>query len=307
MSRKIDDSLQYLSGFGNELHSEDARCPDSLPTNQSSPQKCPYNLYAEQLSGTAFTVPRTHNRRSWLYRIRPSVMHLPFAPYEHESFSRSGEPHYADPDPNQLRWHPFNIEKFGGERDFVDGLRHVAGAGNATVRHGANIYVYCCTKSMTGARRVMCDSDGDLLIVPQQGALRVRTEFGRLLVQPNEICVIMQGMRFAVDIEADGSARGYVLEVYDGHFELPNLGPIGKSEKIKIIKIICRQSSFLGAGKCAKLIGKIFFLFLFYRRKWFGKSSRFPASHRILRRRQRAVKYKLLPNHQQISKHAICC
>ena len=69
-------------------------------------------------------------------------------------------------------------------------------------------------------------SDGDLLIVPQKGSLKITTEFGKMIVNPNEICVIQRGMRFSVEIKE--TSRGYVCEVYNGHFELPNLGPIGK-------------------------------------------------------------------------------
>jgi homogentisate 1,2-dioxygenase len=85
------------------------------------------------------------------------------------------------------------------------------------------VHVYTCNASMEN--RAIYNSDGDFLIVPQQGPLDVITEFGRIYVEPNEICVIQQGMRFAVSV--DGPSRGYILEVYDGHFQLPDLGPIG--------------------------------------------------------------------------------
>jgi homogentisate 1,2-dioxygenase len=62
--------------------------------------------------------------------------------------------------------------------------------------------------------------------VPQQGTLHLTTEFGLLKVDVGEIVVVQQGMRFAVEVS--GAARGYVLEVYDAHFVLPNLGPIGQ-------------------------------------------------------------------------------
>ncbi|XP_068222933.1 homogentisate 1,2-dioxygenase [Palaemon carinicauda] len=212
-----EDGLKYLSGFGSELATE--ALPGALPEGQNNPQVCPYGLYAEQLSGTAFTAPRESNKRAWLYRIRPCVVHTPFAPMKHPHFlSEFGKRH---PNPNQLRWNPFDIPT--EPTDFVSGFRTVCGAGDPLSRHGCAIHVYVCNTSMGDS--AMYNSDGDFLIVPQQGALNITTEFGRLLVEPNEICVIQQGMRFKVDV--NGPTRGYILEVYDNHFVLPNLGPIG--------------------------------------------------------------------------------
>lgn len=110
-----------------------------------------------------------------------------------------------------------------GKVDFVDGLSTICGAGDAKTRHGLVIYVFTCNASMN--HRAFYSSDGDFLIVPQEGALDITTEFGKMHVKPNEICVIQQGMRFSVDVT--GPTRGYILEVFDGHFKLPDLGPIG--------------------------------------------------------------------------------
>jgi len=68
-------------------------------------------------------------------------------------------------------------------------------------------------------------SDGDILIVPQLGKLTVMTEFGLLIAEPKHIIVIPRGVKFSVDIEED--SRGYYCEVYNGHFAIPDLGPIG--------------------------------------------------------------------------------
>lgn len=211
---------KYLSGFGSHFSSEDSRCPNALPEGQNSPQKCAYGLYAEQLSGSAFTAPRTENVRSWLYRVRPSVIHQPFERYDAAPFLRAkwDEQH---PNPNQMRWNPFDVPS--GKVDFVTGLHTVCGAGDTRSRHGLAVHVYLCNSSMEN--QAMYNSDGDFLIVPQQGALDITTEFGKMYVQPNEICVIPQGIRFSVAVE--GPTRGYILEVYDGHFKLPDLGPIG--------------------------------------------------------------------------------
>ncbi|XP_053561776.1 homogentisate 1,2-dioxygenase [Bombina bombina] len=216
------DKLKYLSGFDNEFASEDPRCPGALPEGQNSPQVCPYGLYAEQLSGSAFTCPRSSNKRSWLYRILPSVRHKPFVAYELENFTDKWDE--VEPDPNQMRWKPFEIPKTTEKKqDFVSGLRTLCGAGDTRSRNGIAIHIYTCNTSMTD--RCFYNSDGDLLIVPQQGNLLITTEFGKILVEPNEICVVQQGMRFSVEVF--GETRGYVLEVYGVHFELPDLGPIG--------------------------------------------------------------------------------
>lgn len=166
---------------------------------------------------------------SWLYRIKPAVCHGPFQPYTPGSGKATGSGGFLNT-PNQLRWSPFPVA-VSGAHDFIDGLCLVAHAGDPASRHGLGIFIYTATCGMD--RRAFYNSDGDWLLVPQQGSLLVSTEFGPLQVAPNEICVIPRGIRFAIEPELDGSgsspsfARGYILEVYDGHFELPDLGPIG--------------------------------------------------------------------------------
>lgn len=172
------------------------------------------------MNGAAFTAPRVENFRTWFYRIRPSAVHKPFQPYNGAKFL-SNNWDEVPPNPNQLRWNPFDIP--GEKIDFVDGLHTVCGAGDAKSRHGIAIHIYMCNSSMEN--RAFYNSDGDLLIVPQEGALDIVTEFGRIYVEPNEICVIQQGMRFAVNVT--GPTRGYICEVYNGHFKIPDLGPIG--------------------------------------------------------------------------------
>ncbi|EMP33643.1 Homogentisate 1,2-dioxygenase [Chelonia mydas] len=201
---------------------------------QNNPQVCPYGLYAEQLSGSAFTCPRSTNKRSWLYRILPSVCHKPFQPMDQGHLTHNWDE--AEADPNQLRWKPFEIPRASEKKlaveiprasekklDFVSGLHTLCGAGEPRSRNGIAIHIFTCNTSMIN--RCFYNSDGDFLIVPQQGKLLITTEFGKLLVEPNEICVIQQGMRFSVEVF--GETRGYVLEVYGAHFELPDLGPIG--------------------------------------------------------------------------------
>eukprot|EP00158_Paraphelidium_tribonemae_P006635 Partr_v1_DN27913_c0_g1_i2_m11930 putative Homogentisate 1,2-dioxygenase len=218
------DSLKYQPGFGNEFESE---ClPGALPRGQNTPQKCPYGLYAEQLSGSAFTCPRSSNLRTWFYRIRPGVCHADFKPSSDSSSLQFL--HVRDKSqcrPNQLRWSPFDMPP-AATTTFVQGLQAVCGAGDPAMRSGLAIHVYAASRNMD--RQAFHNSDGDLLIVPQRGRLAVKTEMGRLSVAPNEILVIPRGVRFSVDLP-DGEARGYVLEVFSGHFELPDLGPIGSN------------------------------------------------------------------------------
>lgn len=177
-------------------------------------------------------MPRHLNLKSWLYRIRPSAAaHSPFQPYHRKndalgSLVSSFTASECFITPNQLRWSPFELPSASvtSSVDFVDALQTVCGAGDPVMRSGIAIHVYTANCSMD--KKVIQNSDGDLLIVPQQGTLNIRTEFGYLSVAPNEIAVIQRGIRFSVEL-TDGKARGYILEVFSGHFELPDLGLIG--------------------------------------------------------------------------------
>ena len=214
------DAVRYQSGFGNEFATE--ALEGALPQGRNSPQRPPYGLYAEQLSGTAFTAPRGANRRSWLYRIRPAAMHEPFAARGNGGWvSRFGD--IATP-PNQLRWDPLPFPS--APVDFVDGMNTMAGNGDPTLMTGCGIHVYAANVPMID--RFFYDADGELLLVPQHGRLRLLTECGRLDVEPQEIAVIPRGVRFRVELP-DGMARGYVCENYGAPFRLPDLGPIGSN------------------------------------------------------------------------------
>jgi homogentisate 1,2-dioxygenase len=210
----ITTALTYMSGFGNEFATE--AVAGALPVGRNSPQRVAYGLYAEQLSGTAFTAPRSHNRRSWLYRVRPAAVHRPFVAID--SGRVVGRFDDVPTPPNQLRWNPMPMPTV--PTDFVDGL--VTFAGNA----GCAIHLYALNRSMEG--RFFYDADGELLIVPQQGALRIATELGTLDVEPQEIVVIPRGVRFRVELLAD-EARGYVCENYRALLRLPDLGVIGSN------------------------------------------------------------------------------
>lgn len=213
------EQLQYHSGFGNEFASE--AVTGALPVGQNSPQQSPLGLYAEQVSGTPFTAPRAVNRRSWVYRIRPSVVHKPYSPME-QKLLRSTPFEEVPTSPNQLRWDPVAIPE--DATDFVDGLITIAGNGDSNTHSGVAIHIYVANRSM--GDRFFYDADGELLIVPQLGRLVFHTEFGRIAVKPGEICVIQRGVKFRVEL-LDPKARGYICENYGAMFRLPDLGPIG--------------------------------------------------------------------------------
>lgn len=211
--------LQHQSGFGNHFATE--AVAGALPVGQNAPQKTPFGLYAEQLSGTAFTAPRHENRRSWLYRLRPSAGHGRYEPYAHPTLA-SG-PFEGPVTPNRLRWDPIEVPQ--ASTDFVDGLLTLAGNGDVATQTGMGIHLYLANASMKN--RVFQDADGELLIVPQQGVLTIVTELGVLTAGPGEIALIPRGVRFRVEV--DGPSRGYVCENYGAAFKLPDLGPIGSN------------------------------------------------------------------------------
>jgi homogentisate 1,2-dioxygenase len=211
--------LRYQSGFGNEFATEAEA--GALPVGQNSPQHVPLGLYAEQLSGSPFTAPRATNRRTWTYRIRPSVTHKPFAEYP-AGLLRSGPFDQAPTPPNQLRWDPFPIP--GAATDFVDGIMTIAGSGDPALQTGVAVHAYAANASMQA--RYFYNADGELLLVPQQGRAHLATELGALEVAPGEICVIPRGIKFRVSLP-DGPSRGYICESYGAPFRLPDLGPLG--------------------------------------------------------------------------------
>ena len=210
--------MSYLSGFGNTHATEAAE--GALPVGRNSPQRPPLGLYAEQLSATSFTTPREHNRRSWLYRIRPSAAHPVYTPLPPGRIL--GTPFDPAPSPNRLRWSPQPIP--ARPTDFVDGLVTFAGNGDIDQQAGIAVHLYAATSSMRD--RVFASADGELLIVPQRGALVICTELGRLEIAPGCIGVVPRGVRFRVELAGD-DARGYVCENYGEALRLPELGPLG--------------------------------------------------------------------------------
>lgn len=219
--RTVEGKLSYMTGFGNSFETE--ALPDALPVGRNSPQKCNYGLYAEQLSGSPFTAPRSTNERSWLYRIQPGVKHqtryrktdagmIRTAPNREESSLPIG----------QMRWMPMPIP--AEKLNFRTGLHTIITAGDAEGQTGMAAHIALVTTSMVD--EYFFNADGELMIIAQEGALRFRTEFGTIEIEPGEVCVIPRGVIFACEL-VDGPARAYVCENYGGALTLPERGPIG--------------------------------------------------------------------------------
>ena len=213
------NAMRYLTGFGG--HFETEAIEGALPRGRNSPQKPAFGLYAEQLSGSSFTAPRHENRRTWLYRMRPTADHRPFERYRGAPLLEAA-PSEAPLAPNRLRWDP--PSDLRGDEDFVDGMAAMLIARQSEDLEGVAVHVYRATRSMD--RRLFVNADGELLIIPQQGRIELQTELGRIEVAPGSIGLVPRGLKFRV-VLLDGEARGYVAENYGAPFRLPELGPIG--------------------------------------------------------------------------------
>jgi homogentisate 1,2-dioxygenase len=210
----------YMSGFGNGFETE--ALPGALPMGHNSPQKCPYGLYAEQISGSPFTAPRATNERSWLYRIRPTVTHWGQFEKVDAGLWRTAPCHEVDVSLAPMRWDPIAIPD--QKLSFLEGVRTITTAGDTGTQAGMGAHVYLVTRSMQD--EYFYNADGEMLFVPQQGELRLWTEFGIIDIEPAEIAVIPRSVKIRVELR-NGAARGYICENYGGAFSLPERGPIG--------------------------------------------------------------------------------
>jgi homogentisate 1,2-dioxygenase len=213
-----EEQFKYQSGFGNEFATEAVK--GALPVGRNSPQKAPLGLYAEQFSGTSFTTPRLLNKRTWTYRIQPSVLHNPFRQIENNRFVSKFDEIVTTP--NQLRWNPQPLPQT--ETDFIDGIVTMAGCGDSFSQTGLGIHIFACNKNMTD--RFFYNADGEMLVVAEKNRVRFLTELGVIEIGSGEIAVLPRGLKFRVELP-DGDARGYICENYAAHFRLPDLGPIG--------------------------------------------------------------------------------
>ena len=242
------NDLQYLSGFGNQFTTE--AVPGTLPQGRNSPQRAPRHLYAELLSGSAFTAPRAENRRTWMYRRQPSVVTGSYAPYEQRHLKTGAKDGVAAP-PDPLRWHPAPVPD--APLDFVDGLRTVAVNGDADAQTGMAVHLVLANRSMQ--RRAFVNADGEMLVVPQQGAMTITTELGLLHVKPGEVALLPRGMAFKVAV--DGPTRAYVAENYGAPFRLPELGPIGSNGLANPRDFLAPVAAFEDAAGAYEMVRKV--------------------------------------------------
>ena len=248
----MSGALPYQSGFGNVFSSEAVK--GALPVGRNSPQRAPQGLYAEVLSGTAFTAPRAENQSTWLYKLRPSAMHGPYRRIA-DGLLRSGPFDEIETPPNRLRWDPFAIP--AGATDFIDGLATIAGSGAPAAQSGVAVHVYRANRSMQ--QRYFYCADGELMFVPQEGEIVLFTELGKLGVAPGEIAVVPRGMKFTLALGGK-QARGYVCENYGASFRLPELGPIGSQGLAQTRDFMAPTAAFEDSGDCevvAKFMGRL--------------------------------------------------
>ena len=244
-----DDQARDLAGFGNAFESE-ARV-GALPRGQNSPQRTPFGLYAEQMSGSAFTAPRHENRKTWLYRLRPSADHGPLTPREGASTWETG-PFAEPPDPNRMRWSPAPAPE--GEVGFLDSVFTMAGNGSPEAQAGIALHRYAFNVSMRD--EAFFDADAEMVFVPQEGTLRLVTELGVMDVAPGWIGVVPPGMRVRVELEGE-LARGYLCENYGRAFVLPELGPIGANGLANPHDFLTPRAAFEEQARPTRLVQKL--------------------------------------------------
>jgi homogentisate 1,2-dioxygenase len=251
----------YQSGFGNHFSTE--AVPGALPVDQNSPQRPRHGLYAEQLSGSAFTAPRASNLSSWLYRIHPSVMQGRFSPMSELIQYTFQNPQHSNP--NAMRWNPLTAQS-AEKKDFIEGIKTVCGNGEPA-SHGIHVHLYAFDQAMSAKSRYFMNADGDFLIVPQTGALEIKTELGWLEVAPGEIALIPRGMKFQINPKS-GPCAGYVGENFGAPFRLPELGPIGANGLAHRRHFMAPKAAFEDLEGKFELVGK-----------WSGKLWRAELNH----------------------------
>lgn len=215
----MNHDKKYLNGFRN--HFETEAVSGAIPKKQNSPKKHPLGLYAEQISGSAFTAPRADNLKTWVYRIRPSVVHGPFVRSKLAASWHSAM-NAENLTPNQLRWGPlYSVQP---KIDFIESIVNVVSNGEPLNQKGIAIHVYAASKSM--GNTFLQNADAEMLFVPQDGEHVFQTEMGMIQAGPQEIVVIPRGIKFSLSPKG-AAAKGYVCENFGQPFNLPGLGPIG--------------------------------------------------------------------------------
>jgi homogentisate 1,2-dioxygenase len=210
--------LSYQAGFGNDFSSE--AIPGTLPIGQNCVKIPAHGLVHEVINATAFTAPRAHNQRAHFYRIRPSVSLSELEPRDSGLFVSA--PLEGPVEANAIRWSPFEIP--AQAQDFFEGIVTLCANGSAEANNGMAMHVYLANRSM--GDRVFSNGDGEMMIIPHEGRIRIVTELGMLDVEPGELALIPRGCKMKVELH-EPSARGWVCENYGVPFQLPELGLIG--------------------------------------------------------------------------------
>ncbi|KAL4763347.1 RmlC-like cupin domain-containing protein [Aspergillus foveolatus] len=249
----IRDPFTYHTGLNSyhEYTTRSAAIEDALPRPQSLSQRHGLGLYPERISGTSFTAKRAVNKQTFLYRILPSTAQSSwnkFSDHPLNHRSHSAELNFV---PDQLIWPPAQVQE---DKTFLDGLQMIGGAGDPTVKNGVAYYVYTCGLSMD-EKQAFYSGDGDMLIVPQMGVLDIQTEMGDIRVRSREICVVPRGIRFRVSLP-EGPSRGHVIEAYSGHFDLPELGPIGSLGLANVRDFEIPRARYVDTEEITEVIAK---------------------------------------------------
>ncbi|KAI1340181.1 homogentisate 1,2-dioxygenase [Xylariaceae sp. FL0016] len=218
----VKDSYKYLEGFGTYHQSE--AIPGANPEVINSPQKPPFGLRTERISGSSFTAPRDKNYQTWLYRIQTSLAHDEFLPYEKAAASIANPPDPQHLTPNSYLWPSFPVDEYA---DWIS-QKLLARNGDPQRKSGLALWIFSVTKDMP-EHTAFSSLDGETLIVPQAGALDIQTEMGKLVVRQNEIAVIPRSARYRVTLPDGRPCRGYICELFEGHFQLPELGIVGST------------------------------------------------------------------------------
>ena len=261
-SQTPSQPLSYMSGFGNQFATE--ALPGALPQGRNSPQRAPHGLYAELLSGAAFTAPRSENRRTWTYRLLPSAAHGEYRKLEHAGWE-SAPFNTVDTPANRFRWAPW--PRPCDRTDFIDGIVTIAGNGSPAFQSGVAVHIYRTNASMRD--RYLMNADGEMLIVPQSGGLTISTELGTIDVVPGEIAVIPRGIHCRVALLHD-EASGYVCENYGAPFRLPELGPIGSNGLANPRDFLIPTAAYEAGRRDATVVRKFLGTF------WEGRQSHSP-------------------------------
>ncbi|GAW13093.1 hypothetical protein ANO14919_024710 [Xylariales sp. No.14919] len=247
----VKDPYTYLNGF-RSYHQTEA-VPGANPIAINSPQRPPFGLRTERISNSSFVTPtREGNLQTWLYRVTTSLQAGEFTLLDETSES-ANPPVPTRLTPNSCLWPKIPVEDGANWTQ----QKLLGRNGDPQKKSGSAFWVFSITEDMP-AQVTFSSLDGEALIVPQSGALDIQTELGKLLVRQNEIAVIPRGVRYRVALRDGRPARGYVFELFEGHFQLPVLGTIGSTGLANVrdfqIPVACFDGEIVGDGAGGQVV-----------------------------------------------------